>query len=131
MPMAWAITMGTAPTEKGESMEKFRYYPTYDNRLGGYTSPSDAIELDFQNLKNRLIDDVLNDEDKHGILTAFDIQIDNVTVHGENTGLWYFDTFVDVGQHRYRLGKSREDILDFIHYFDIYVNPDFILKQDM
>lgn len=126
MQDAYCYIMSTAPTEKGESMEKFTYIPSYDNGFG-YDSPFNEIHLDFENLKNRLIDDVLNMEDNGHRLVSFQIIIDNVTVVGESNGLWYFDFFVNVGIHRYRLGRCTDDILDFIHYFDKYVNPDALI----
>lgn len=109
-------------------MEKLVYHPTYAYTDGsGYCTTFDGIELSLSDLKQRLIDDVLRDERNDDLkLLAFDVVLGGVTVHGDcETDT--FDVFVKNGPVEYRLCRSRDSILDFIHYLEEFRNVDYVI----
>lgn len=125
---AYLHILSTAPTEKGAPMEKLVYHPTYAYTDGsGYCTTFDGIELSLKDLKQRLIDDVLRDEINDDLkLLAFDLVLGGITVHGDIETDTY-DVFVKNGPVEYRLCRSREDILDFIHYLEEFRNVDYVI----
>lgn len=120
--------MRTAPTEKGDPMEKLVYHPTYAYTDGsGYCSTFDGIELSMKDLKQRLIDDVLRTDKYDDLrLLAFDVVLGQVIVHGDCEDCTY-DVYVKNGPVEYRLCRSREDIFSFIHDLEEFRNVDYVI----
>lgn len=106
-------------------MAKFIYTPTYAYTDGsGYCSTYMGIELSYDDLKERLIKDALREDELR--LLAFDLRLDEVTVHGDCESNTY-DVFVKSGPQEYRVCRGSEDILGFIHYLEEFRNVDYLI----